>query len=284
MSDIRPVQMLPKQLLMDSDQHPLSYIKYGSGPTVWLALHGIGQDASAFAPFGEKLAQTHTLYSLNLPFHGPDILTYTHTNHRQDAKWPLTITKPYWQRLLTDFLVQHGINRFSVAGFSMGGRFALVTAELFAERLEQLIVLAPDGVTENAWFRLATGTAPGRAALRFMLGRTGFFHEVGEGLVRLKLLHPGLLRFAEATMKAPAQRRQLYRSWTAFRTMQVDLTHLARQLEQHAVKTYLILGKYDAVLPASHTEPLLLAVPQCEVIVLPTGHTSLIRKAAELPL
>lgn len=254
----------------------LQYTKYGTGPTVWLALHGIGQDASCFAPFGERLAQTHTIYSMNLPFHGPQ-----QDADWSDAGWPATITKPYWQRLLADFLTAHHIGRFSVAGFSMGGRFALVTAELFTERMDQLILLAPDGITDDPWFRTATSTRAGQAVLRFMLNHTGFFHQVGTGLVKLKLLKPGLLRFAEATLKTPAQRTQIYRSWTAFHPLTIDVPTLAQRLRTQQVSVCLILGKFDAVLPAAYTQPLLRALPECRLIVLPTGHTSLVRRAAD---
>lgn len=240
---------------------------------MWLAFHGIGQDASAFAPFGDQLAgrrmdDTHTLYSLNLPYHGPA------------ADWPLEITKTYWQRLLTDFLATHQIDRFSVIGFSMGGRFALVTAELFADRLDGLMLLAPDGVTEDPWFRLGTSTAPGRALLRFVLNHTPVFHRLGQGLVGLKLLNPALLRFAEATMRTPGQRTQLYRSWVGFRTLTVDVPELARTLTAQGVATYLILGQFDAVLSRAHMQPLLRVMPACRLLVLPTGHNSLVRRAA----
>lgn len=265
---------------MPNESYPIAslhHIKYGTGPTVWLALHGIGQDASCFAPFGERLAQTHTIYSLNLPFHGTDQLD----TEWPGTEWPATITKPYWQRLLTDFLSAHQIDRFSVAGFSMGGRFALVTAELFTDRIDQLILLAPDGVTDDPWFRTATSTRAGQAVLRFMLSHTGFFHQVGTGLVKLKLLKPGLLRFAEATLKTPAQRTQIYRSWTAFHPLTIDVPALAQRLRTRQVAVWLILGKFDAVLPAAYTQPLVRALPECRLIVLPTGHTSLVRRAAD---
>jgi pimeloyl-ACP methyl ester carboxylesterase len=251
---------------------------------VWLAFHGIGQDATCFAPFGERLAQTHTIYSMNLPFHGP---TDSGSNvpglaESVDAPepWPANITKSYWQRLMADFVAQQSIGRFSVAGFSMGGRFALVTAEAFADRTDELILLAPDGITEDAWFRLATSTTPGRAALRFLLNHVGFFNKVGKGLVAMKLLNPALLRFAEATMQTPAQRTQIYASWTAFRTLTVDVPTLAQVLTKQGVKTTLYLGQFDAVLPRAHTRPLERAMPHCQVRVLPTGHTSLVKRAA----
>ncbi|RYF70241.1 MAG: alpha/beta hydrolase, partial [Cytophagaceae bacterium] len=86
----------------------LTYIKYGSGPIVWLAFHGIGQDSRCFEPFAGQLTQTHTIYSIDLPFHGES----------RTANWPAVITSSYWQSLLDTFLTTHAIDRFSVVGFS----------------------------------------------------------------------------------------------------------------------------------------------------------------------
>jgi pimeloyl-ACP methyl ester carboxylesterase len=248
----------------------LTFIKYGSGPIVWLAFHGIGQDSSCFDPFAQKLAQTHTIYSIDLPFHGKS----RHTN------WPAIITIPYWQSLLTDFTAQHQIDRFSVIGFSIGGRFALVTTEAFATRVDEVLLLAPDGVTDDPWFRLGTSTSVGRALLRFFLRNTGFILALGRGFVRLGLLNDALLRFVEATMQTPDQREQIYRSWTGFRKLGVSISHFATVIAEHGIRVRLFLGLYDAVLPRQQTRPLETALPTCDVIVLPTGHTSLVRRVS----
>ncbi len=247
----------------------LTFIKYGSGPIVWLAFHGIGQDSSCFEPFADRLAQTHTIYSIDLPFHGKS----------RNTNWPVVITSAYWQSLVSAFTSAHGIERFSVVGFSMGGRFALVTAPAFAAQIDEVLLLAPDGVTQDPWFNLATSTSVGRLLLRIFLNHTRLFLALGRGLVWLGLLNAGLLRFAEATLKTPDQRDQIYRSWTGFRTLRTDMSVFTQLMAAYGVRIRLFLGQYDAVLPRQHTRPLENAAA-CEVTVtvLPTGHTSLVRR------
>ncbi|MBO0931037.1 alpha/beta fold hydrolase [Fibrella aquatilis] len=255
---------------MSTVQYPTSFVKYGSGPVIWLAFHGIGQDAAAMAPLGERLSKTHTVYSIDLPYHGQD----------NQTNWPANITKTYWQSLVAHFLTKHGIDRFSVVGFSMGGRFALITASLFAPQLDELILIAPDGITEDPWFRLATNTAPGRWLLRFFLNNTRLFTRLGHGLVRLGLLSAGLMRFVEATMQTPEQRAQIGQAWVGFRHLTTDIPALAKQLRANKVHVWLFLGQFDAVLPLGHTRPLLRALPETTEIILPSGHTSLVRRVA----
>ncbi|HEX9956547.1 MAG TPA: alpha/beta hydrolase [Fibrella sp.] len=250
----------------------LTCIKYGSGPIRWLAFHGIGQDSRCFEPFAAPLAHTHTIYSIELPFHGQSRYT----------NWPAIITSAYWQSLITSFTSDHGIDRFSVVGFSIGGRFALVTAQAFAARIDEVLLMAPDGVTEDPWFKLGTSTKAGRSLLRFFLRNTRLFLSLGHGLARVGLLNAGLLRFVEATMQTPHQRDQIYRSWTGFRTLTIDIGSVARSMADHGVQVRLFLGEYDAVLPREHTRPLENALPasRLTVTVLPTGHTSLVRRVA----
>ena len=248
----------------------LAHIRFGNGPVIWLAFHGIGQDAGAMAPFGEQLAETHTIYSIDLPYHG----------RGRRTGWPADITKSYWQSLVAHFLTEQGIGRFSVAGFSMGGRFALVTADLFTDHLDELILIAPDGVTEDPWFRLATNTRPGRWMLRFLLKNTRLFTTLGWGLVRVGLLKSALLRFVAATMQTHEQREQIGLSWVGFRHLTTDVLALAKQLRAANVPAWLYLGQFDAVLPLAHTRPLVRAYPEINEVILPCGHTSLVRRVA----
>lgn len=162
----------------------------------------------------------------------------------------------------------------------MGGRFALVTAQEFAARIDEVLLLAPDGVTQDPWFELGTSSRLGRVLLRFFLTNTRFFMSLGHGLVRLGVLDAALLRFVEATMKTPDQRDQIYRSWTGFRTLTNDMTNFAKAMTNYNVRVRLFLGQYDAVLPRKQTRPLEEALPDCEVVVIATGHTSLVRRVS----
>ncbi len=162
----------------------------------------------------------------------------------------------------------------------MGGRFALITAQELASRIDEVLLLAPDGVTQDPWFKLGTSSRVGRALLRFFLKNTPFFMSIGHGLVRLGVLNAVLLRFVEATMQTPEQRDQIYRSWTGFRMLTTDMTSFANVMTGNGIRVRLFLGEYDAVLPRAQTRPLEVALPACEVTILATGHTSLVRRVA----
>ena len=246
----------------------LHLTRFGNGPRALLAFHGIGQDGSCFASFAESSVNTdYTIYAVDLPFHGQ-------TSWPFDAMNP--ISKTDWNVLITRILLENNIERFTVAGFSMGGKFALVTAELFPDRVDELWLLAPDGITVSPWYWLATHTAAGRWLYRLFVVRIRLLTRIGKPLVRLGLIDRSLLRFAESTLATREQRLRVYRSWVTFRHINPALTALADSLNRYNIKTRIFLGAFDRVLPAHYVLPLTDRLHRYELTVLKTGHNRLV--------
>jgi len=248
----------------------LPYTQLATGPRVLLAFHGIGQDATCFQPLARALDGQFTVYAFDLFFHG-----------RNTGVLPEgVLTKTHWQQLVRAFLTEKAIQTFSVAGFSMGGKFALATAESFADRLDELWLLAPDGITVSPYYTLATRTAAGRRLFGYFLDHMPLFHRVGQLLSRLHLVDRSALRFAESTLATPEQRRRVYLSWVGFRELKTDVGALAVLLNKETVRTRFFMGYFDRVLPLSFLTPLTRHLHHYEVTVLKTGHHRLIEKVA----
>ncbi|GAA4408146.1 hypothetical protein GCM10023187_29610 [Nibrella viscosa] len=257
------------------NNYHLAYRQLGYGPAILLAFHGIGQNSACFLPLADTVGRQFTTYSFDLFFHGaspaPD-----------SATGEFVLTKTDWTRIVSEFLKEKNISRFSVIGFSMGGKFALATAEAFADRIDQLILLAPDGITVSPWYRLATGTAVGRRLFRYFLQHMLLFRRVGNTLAAVGLLDRSALRFAQRTLATAEQRERVYRSWVGFRKLGVRLDILASLLNHHPVRTRFILGYFDRVLPADFVKPLTRRLYTYELHMLKTGHHRLVEKAADV--
>ena len=246
----------------------LHLTRFGNGPRALLAFHGIGQDSSCFASFTDSsVSDDYTIYAVDLPFHGQTVWPF-------EASRP--ITKTDWKTLISNILQEYNVERFTVAGFSMGGKFALVTAELFPDRVDELWLLAPDGITVSPWYWLATHTAAGRWLYRLFVVRIRLLTRIGKPLVRLGLIDRSLLRFAESTLATREQRLRVYRSWVMFRHINPALTALTDSLNRHNIKTRVFLGAFDRVLPARYVLPLTDRLHRYELTVLKTGHNRLV--------
>ncbi|GAB3952660.1 hypothetical protein GCM10028805_34980 [Spirosoma harenae] len=247
----------------------IAYQKIGAGPNVLLAFHGFGQTNRVFESLESSLGDQFTIFALDLFFHGD-------SSYQSNQ----LLTKADWQRFIAAFLREKNVNRFSLMGFSLGGRFALSTVEGFADRVDQLILIAPDGITRNIWYRIATGSRPGRLLFRYMLRHLSMLNKLGQGLAWIGLLNRTIVRFAELSLGTPEQRERVYQSWTLFRLIQPDLSLISKQLTTHLVWTRFFTGAFDRIVPGSYILPLTKRLPHFELTILQTGHNRLIDMTA----
>ena len=251
--------------------HRLAYRVLGNGPLSMLAFHGFGQDGGVFIPLQSTVGDRYTIYAIDLFFHGESLFT-------DDG----VLTKSDWLRLIDAFLGEQFINRFSLLGFSLGGRFALTIAEQYAPRLDQLILLAPDGITHSFWYVLATSSRPGQWLFGQVLNQLSLINRLGQVLAKMGLLHRTRIRFAEVSLATPAQRQQVYASWTRFRQIRSDVVKLAAILNRSAVRVRFFTGYFDQIVPGYYIRPLSKRLQSYEHTVLKAGHNRLIEQVNHL--
>ncbi|GAB3912484.1 hypothetical protein GCM10028803_55840 [Larkinella knui] len=250
----------------------LPVFKLSNGPVPLLAFHGIGQDHRAFEPLAQQLEGRYAMYAFDLFFHGSQSAPASDD----------VLTKQRFQEIIQAFLHQHSIERFAVIGFSMGGRFALATAEAFPQQTTELILLAPDGITISPWYRIATQSGLGRRLFRYFLQHMPLFHRFGQVFLSVGLINRSVLRFAESTLATVEQRKSVYNSWVYFRKLHFNLSELSELLNNHPVRVRFFAGYFDQVLPVSYIKPLSRRLHAYELTVLKTGHNRLIEKVAKI--
>lgn len=252
----------------------LSYRKSGYGNKALLLFHGFGQHHQAFAALSDTLAPHFTLYAFDLFFHGSSIWN--------EGEQPLE--KVMWQDIMLKFLGKHKIEKFSVLGFSMGGKFALVSLELFPRQVEQIILLAPDGIKTSFWYSLATYPLVLRKFFKSMILKPGRLHAVTSMLNTMHLVDKGLLRFAESQMATREKRERVYYSWVVFRHLQVDIHKIAKLINSHSIQLLMMVGKHDKIITARNMNHLLRLVPNHQFEIVDTGHNGVIDRSIPILL
>jgi pimeloyl-ACP methyl ester carboxylesterase len=248
----------------------LHYQKLGTGPNILLAFHGIGQDGiSCFKSFGNKLGEHYTIYAFDLFFHG------------KSENFPFQIiTKDLWAKLITNFLDQHNISKFDIAGFSMGGRFALATLEVFSSRIDNAFLIAPDGISEHPLYTLASRFTPTRLLFKWFMDHPDKFFRIVKVFQKLDLVNSSLVRFTKQVLNTPERRKTIYFSWVAFRDLRFRIPELYRKTQQNNVRILLFIGKFDKLLKADDVKKLSELIPAENYILLKSGHTQLVDQAA----
>jgi pimeloyl-ACP methyl ester carboxylesterase len=246
----------------------LNYVKTGSGQNTILMFHGYGQDHTIFNKYDDD---TYTFYHIDLFFHGQSIWD----------KDEQPLEKSEWKKLIDKILTENNINSFTVLGFSMGGKFAMATLEAFPERVNEIILLAPDGIKTSYWYSLATYPIAFRKFFRSMISNHKRFLAIASGAKRLGLIDKGVLRFVETQMDSEEKRKRVYFSWVVFRHLKFDIDHIAELINKHKIKLRLFVGRYDKIITAGNMTRLTSKVKDAQFEIVEAGHNSLINKVID---
>ncbi len=261
---------MSKAYRINFNSHIIHYYRYGQGNKVMLTFHGFGQQGDDFHPLAESLKNDFTTYSFDLFYHGK--------SHWGTPK--VALTKEFWHDFLQFFLNLNSINTFSIAAFSMGGKFALVTIDVMPKRIERILLLAPDGIETQMWYNLATYPLVLRKYFQTMIVKPKRFFRILNTIKTLGLLDRGISKFAATQMSSVKKRRRVYYSWVVFKDLQFDLQTIAEKLNQEQLEVEMYLGKYDKIITRKGMNRLLKYVQRHNVHVLNCGHNNLISHVA----
>jgi pimeloyl-ACP methyl ester carboxylesterase len=257
---------------IDYKNSKLFYRKSGSGSRSLLLFHGFGQDHRVFDSWNESLSDAYTLYIFDIFFHGQS----------QWSSSDIPIEKEDWKSIMELFFKANNIDRFSLCGFSMGGKFALATLESFPEKTSDVFLLAPDGIKTSFWYSLATYPIASRNLIKRMIDRPARFHSIARFVSNMGLIDKGILRFVEYQMDTKEKRQRVYSSWVIFRHFRFDMTAIASLINTHHIRVMMIVGKYDKIITAQNMNLLLNKLVSPELKVLETGHNGIIAESAAL--
>lgn len=262
-----PIAQLPTAYFTYKETK-LHYHKIGEGNKILFFFHGYGQSRNVFEERASELGQEYTCYLFDLFFHG-------------ESEWGYgeeVLTKPFWRELIHAFITVNSIDRLSLAGFSLGARFVFATLEAMPERIDEIILMAPDGVKTSLWYNLATYPVTLRRLFKSMILHPGRFSAIAALIHKLGLVDKGLLRFAESQMKTEEMRNRVYYSWVVFRRLKFDMRVIGTLLQQHKVRSTMLLGKFDKVITERNMKHFLYHAPDCHVKLIDAGHNGLIEK------
>jgi len=245
----------------------LFYKKTGTGSKVLLVFHGFGQDHDAFEVLASALGDSYTVYAFDLYFHGKSEWGY--------AEQPLE--KSFWKEIIGKFLMDNQIDAFSLAGFSLGARFALATTEEFPSRTEQLFLLAPDGIKASFWFTLSTYPIALRKIFKSMIRHPSRFKIIVNTLHELRLMNKSLLKFAEHQMNTVEKRRKVYFSWVVFRHLKFNRTKLLRLLNEKSIPVTIVIGQHDRVITTASVTGFVKKIRNGKFKIINTGHAAFLK-------
>jgi pimeloyl-ACP methyl ester carboxylesterase len=254
-------------LLLPYKKSQISYYRFGSGPEIAICFHGYGEEGKLYGFFEKWAGSDFTFYAIDLPFHG-------HT------KWSegLLFTANDLQQIVFEIVERNNFRssapkRFTLLGFSLGGRIALSLYQAQPQTIEKIILLAPDGLKVNFWYWLATQTWLGSNLFVFTMKNPGWFLAFLKGANTLKLVNASILKFVNYYIGNKEARLQLYQRWMCLRKLKPDQKLIKDYVRHYKTKTRLIYGKYDRIILPVRGEKFKSGIEEfCTLIVIDSGH------------
>lgn len=245
----------------------LFYKKTGTGSKVLLVFHGFGQNHSAFEVLANALGDVYTVFAFDLYFHGKSEWGY--------AEKPLE--KTFWKEIMKTFLSENQVDNFSLAGFSLGARFALATVEEFSSTIENLFLLAPDGIKASFWFTMSTYPIALRKVFKSMIRHPSRFKIIVNTLHELRLMNKSLLKFAEHQMNTVEKRKKVYFSWVVFRHLKFNQRTIIQLLNQANIPVTIVIGQHDRVITTKSVKGFVRKIRNGKFKIINTGHSAFLK-------
>jgi len=239
----------------------LHYLKWGSGSKLLVAFHGYNNEAGIFRLFQPYLSKEYTILSFDLPHHGT-------------SKWTIDtpITRADFETLINNLRQQYQVDKVSLLGYSMGGRVCLTIMEMMPERIDKVLLIAPDGLVPQPFYYFLTSTFIGRKLFSTILNAPKFFFLITDWLHKKRLTDAARHKFVNYYMGSAESRKFLLQVWPGFRYIVPDRKKLKASIKQYHIPVTIFMGAHDHIIPPVYGRKFQNGLDTVQLIILEKGH------------
>ena len=252
----------------------ISYRLTGNGPRLAICFHGYGENARTFDFLATYAGNEYRFLAIDLPFHG-----------QTDWKEGLELEPAGLDSILYSILDQLSINRhapdfrYTLVGYSLGGRICLSLYQLRPAAADRIVLLAPDGLKVSFWYWLATQTSAGNRFFAFTMRKPQWFFGMVRLLYKTGFLNASIFKFVRYYIGDPVVRQQLYDRWTALRKFRPTLPAIKNEIRRNHTQVRLLYGIHDRIILSSVGKKFCLNIEShCQLTEIHAGHQVLHEK------
>lgn len=259
------------QFFLNYRQSSISIYKTGHGAKKLLCLHGYGETGKTFHCIAPHLENDYTIYAIDMPYHG-------------QTEWKEgDLFEP---DSLLELIQQLGImdtEKITLLAYSMGGRVALHLLQIIPQKIEKMVLVAPDGMRMNFWYWLGTQTAMGNSIFKHTMQNPIWFQGLLRALVTVKFIDKWVARFTNQFLNNKQEREKLYKVWTTMRRFKPNLKKGSAEIKSFQIPLHLFYGKFDKVIQSKYGEKFQSQVSNhCTLKIIDTGHQLLTAEHAPI--
>ncbi len=229
--------------LITHENYKIEFFEYGSGHRIILAFHGFNNHAEDFKALAQIIGTQFKVIAINLFFHGD---SHAH-NDIIEKGFSIDDLKDLFNRISALYPSE----KYTLMGYSLGGRIVLKLLEIYPGRVGKIILLAPDGIKISPVYRLLTQYEPGQRLLKRVAENPSTFFTLARFLRKSGLVSEKKYAFGINNFDTKNKRDKVYRVWMIFRKIISDKTSIKDIIKKHKIPVHLIFGKHDRIIPSS---------------------------------
>ncbi|MBX7203329.1 MAG: alpha/beta hydrolase [Bacteroidia bacterium] len=245
----------------------------GQGHHLLIALHGYGQDATAFRYLTPGFEDQYTIVLVDLAYHG----------QQANMRAGLLFNKAYAQLWLETLLRALNKRKAGLLGFSIGARVALFIASVAPMHIRELWLIAPDGLPVSPIYRFLTSTKPGVLLFSSFVEKPWLARFLVRTGLLIRLLNQQTGNYFLKEIETKTRRQHLFNTWSCYRLALPEFSALSQLNTDGRLSVFAILGTRDAIIPFKKTKRALKRVlPQAILLAPELGHNLLSEKASRI--
>lgn len=223
-----------------------------------IMVHGFGGSLHSWEPWAQGLSAAHRVIRFDLP--GSGLSAPDPSGDYTDARS---------MQLLLALMDRLGITRASIVGHSIGGRIAWTFAATHPERVDKLVLVAPDGYASPGFeYGQAPEVPVSVELMRFVLPKPLLRMSLEPAYGNAAFLSDDLTTRYHDLMLAPGSRDALIA-----RMRQTTLVDPVPLLQRIQAPTLLVWGEADAMIPFANSADYLKSMAHARLVSLPgVGH------------
>ena len=246
----------PKSYTLPLKNGTIPVFRQGNGSELLIVLHGFESNNQAFNSWGSVLNEQFTICTPDLPFHG-------------QSNWrSLIFKRADILELILAIAEKEKAKYFTLAGFSMGGRFIVCLGEELKDKINRFILLAPAGIGSYdkvqplyiqrllewllqwpVWFKWGVGV----------------FHRFG-------WISNFQKRYAEVQIFPKDKRYRLFRVFNSVLDFSTSIPSLINFWKKTNIPILIILGTRDRMIPNDKVKTYFANANNCTIIEVNAKH------------
>ncbi len=243
------------------------FVKTGHGPQLAILFHGMDGDPSDFFVIQEHLLDKYTFICFYLPYHGPQKL-------KAKALKPEAVMAAI-QGVKNNFNAE----KFSLWGHSLGARICLKVAELQPNWISEMILISPDGIAKNAWYKMATSSRLGRLGFKKFTQNPDMFVKL---VSKMRLSSENKINFVKRVTKNSNKLEKTYLTWTSLHYLVPFLAVIKINIRKQNIVTHIFTGKQDPIIPFKSIDSFARKQGMIHLHLLEGGHHLISKKYLDI--